>query len=198
VALFVLLLLVINLRELRYTVEAPGRKSGPFVIVTTLLEHKGDRGVSYEEISDLFSFRWNAELDIRSIKTFMNLNFVRCLSPEMVRRELWTTLLAYNLIRTTICSAASLHGKRPREISFVSASQYILASWQEVTANLRGKQLERYARLLLERIASCKVGHRPGRIEPRVVKRRRDQYTLMTEPRKQLQKRLYKGDNRFE
>lgn len=72
----------------------------------------------------------------------MNLNFVRCLSPEMVRRELWTTLLAYNLIRTTICSAASLHGKRPREISFVSASQYILASWQEVTANLRGKQLE--------------------------------------------------------
>lgn len=190
--------LVITLRELRYTVEAPGRKSGPFIIVTTLLEHKGDKGVSYEEISDLFSFRWNAELDIRSIKTFMNLNFVRCLSPEMVRRELWTTLLAYNLIRTTICSAASLHGKRPREISFVGASQYILASWQEVTANLRGKQLERYARLLLERIASCKVGHRPGRIEPRVVKRRRDQYTLMTEPRKQLQKRLYKGDNRFE
>ncbi len=174
--------LVITLRELRYTVEAPGRKSGPFIIVTTLLEHKGDKGVSYEEISDLFSFRWNAELDIRSIKTFMNLNFVRCLSPEMVRRELWTTLLAYNLIRTTICSAASLHGKRPREISFVGASQYILASWQEVTAILRGKQLERYARLLLERIASCKVGHRPGRIEPRVVKRRRDQYTLMTEP----------------
>ncbi len=85
----------------------------------------------------------------------------KMLVAEMVRRELWTTLLAYNLIRTTICSAASLHGKRPREISFVAASQYILASWQEVTAILRGKQLERYARLLLERIASCKVGHRP-------------------------------------
>jgi hypothetical protein len=96
-----------------------------------------------------------------------------------------------------LCSIGQIaNGLAARKISFVSASQYILASWQEVTANLRGKQLERYARLLLERIASCKVGHRPGRIEPRIVKRRRDQYTLMTEPRKQLQKRLYKGDNR--
>ncbi len=79
----------------------------------------------------------------------------------MVRRELWTTPLAYNLIRTTICSAASLHGKTTARDQLRRCSQYILASWQEVTAILRGKQLERYARLLLERIASCKVGHRP-------------------------------------
>ncbi len=54
---------MLTLRELRYTVEAQAVIRSVF-IVTTLLEHKGDKGVSYEEISDLFSFRWNAELDI--------------------------------------------------------------------------------------------------------------------------------------
>jgi len=59
-------------------------------------------------------------LDIRAIKSDLNLVHVRCKSPEMVRRELWTTLLAYNLIRTMAAAAALLHGKQPREISFTA------------------------------------------------------------------------------
>jgi len=188
----------IELREMKYAIEAPGRKSGPFVIVTTMLDHEGDDAVSYQDIADLFGFRWNAELDIRSIKTFMNLNFVRCKSPEMVRREFWITILSYNLIRTTIATAAALHDKKPRQISYVSACQYVLASWQELRSSDDADQQMSYCRLLLEQIASCSVGLRPGRFEPRVVKRRRDQYQLMVQPRAKLKKRLAKGDNRFE
>ena len=130
--------------------------------------------------------------------TFMNLNFVRCMSPEMVRRELWTTLLTYNLIRTTIATAASLHNKAPRQISFVSACQYILASWQEIASMRSVSRIKQYSSLLLRQIASCQVGHREGRFEPRVVKRRRDQYALMTQPRNELRRRLQKSDNSFE
>jgi len=75
--LYRLMLLEIDLREMKYLIEAPGRKSGPFVVVTTMLEHQSDDAVSYQDIADLFGFRWNVELDIRSIKTFMNLHFDR-------------------------------------------------------------------------------------------------------------------------
>lgn len=190
--------LVVTLREMKYTIQGPGRESGPFVVVTTLLDHLGEYGVSHDDIADLFGFRWNAELDIRSIKTFMNLNFVRCMSPEMVRRELWTTLLTYNLIRTTIATAATLHNKAPRQISFVSACQYILASWQEISSMRSVSSIKQYCLTLLRQIASCQVGHRKGRFEPRVVKRRRDQYMLMMQPRNELRRRLRKGDNSFE
>ena len=156
---------MITLREMKYKIEAPGRESGPFVVVTTLLDHQGEDGISHDDIAELFGFRWNAELDIRSIKTFMNLNFVRCMSPEMVRRELWTTLLTYNLIRTTIATAASLHNKAPRQISFVSACQYILASWQEIASMRSVSRIKEYSSLLLRQIASCQVGHRKGRVK---------------------------------
>jgi len=105
----------------------------------------------------------------------MNLNFARCISPEMVRREMWTTFLTYNLLRTTIVPAASLHNKAPRQISFVSACQYILASWQEIASMRSLSRIKQYCLTLLRQIANYQVGLRPGRFEPRVVKRRRDQ-----------------------
>jgi len=105
----------------------------------------------------------------------MNLNFTRCMSPVKVRREMWTTFLTYNLIRTTIATAVSLHNKAPRQISFVSACQYILASWQEIASMRSVSRIKQYCLTLLRQIASCQVGLRPGRFKPRVVKRRRDQ-----------------------
>jgi len=104
----------------------------------------------------------------------------------------------YNLIRTTIATAASLHNKAPRQISFVSACQYILASWQEIASMRSVRSIKEYSLTLLRQIASCQVGHRSGRFEPRAVKRRRDQYALMTQPRNELRRRLRKGDNAFE
>ena len=188
----------IVLREVKYMIDEPGRKQEPFIVVTTMLEAKGETGVSMDEIAELYGFRWNIELDIRSIKSHMNLSHVRCKSPEMVRREFWTTLLAYNLIRTTIALAANLYGKEPRRISFVSACQYVLASWQEALYIKDASRLEDYCRQMLKAISQCKVGNRPGRFEPRVVKRRRDQYKKMMKPRNELRKSLQRNDNSFE
>ena len=146
-----------------------------------------------EDIAQLYGFRWNAELDIRSIKTSLNLGHVRCKSPEMVHREVWTTLLGYNLIRTTAAGAALLHGKQPRQISFTSTCQYILASWMQTSGRLIDESLlDDYLLLMLKQIAACEVADRPGRLEPRVLKRRRHGYKLMQKPRHQLQRELRK------
>jgi len=188
----------ILIRQIEYIIDTPGRKQQPFVIVTTMLQPTGDDGVSYDDIAQLYWYRWNAELDIRSIKTFMNLHHVRCKSPHMVHREFWVSLLAYNLIRVTIASAAEHHQITPRQISFVSACQFVLAAWQELPHI--GSQQDRFdfCLRLLKELSKCLVGNRPGRFEPRVNKKRKDKYRRMMEPREALRLRLEKGDNLFE
>src|SRR3972149_4233151 len=104
----------------------------------------------------VFAGTRNAELDIRAIKQTLNLCHVRCKSPEMVRKELWTTLLGYNLIRTTSAAAASLHQKQPRQISFTGTCQYVLPSWMLLTCSrIPGDQPEPHGLTLLAQIAEC-------------------------------------------
>ena len=95
----------LELREIRYNVVQPGYRTKTITIVTTLTDAEL---YSQEKIAELYGFRWNSELDIRSIKQSLNLAHVRPKSPEMVRKELWTTSLGYNLIRTTAAAAAML------------------------------------------------------------------------------------------
>ena len=138
-------------------------------------------------------YDWQTELDIRGVKSSLNLGHVRCKSPEMVEREVWTTLLGYNLIRTTAAGAALVHGKQPRQISFTSTCQYVLASWMQLSLGLiEAAALDAYLRLMLRQIAACEVANRPGRLEPRVLKRRRHGYKLMQKPRHELRRELRK------
>ena len=115
----------LTLREIRFSIVEPGRRTKVLTIVTTLTDSEV---YSKADIAELYGDRWNSELDLRSIKQSLNLSHVRCKSPAMVRRELWTTLLGYNLIRTTAAAAALLHNKQPRQISFTTTCQYVLAS----------------------------------------------------------------------
>lgn len=153
-------------------------------VITTLLD---PADYPTQDIAELYGFRWNVELDIRQIKQTLNLDHMRCKTPEMVSREFWTTLLAYNLIRRVICNAAMAHGKLPRRISFTQTCATILASWSNLSLGLHSAS---GVRKLLERIASLEVPNRPGRIEPRVLKRRRHRYPLMQEPRQKSKPRL--------
>ncbi len=181
----------LELREIRYNVVEKGRRTQTLTVVTTLTDAEV---YSKEDIAELYGFRWHEELDIRSIKQSLNLCHVRCKSPEMVRKELWTTLLGYNLIRTTAAAAALLHDKQPRQISFTSTCQYVLSSWMLLSCNLiEADRIEAHCRKLLSQIANCEVANRPGRIEPRVLKRRRHGYKLMQEPRAILRARLKNG-----
>jgi hypothetical protein len=181
----------LELRELRYEVHRPGFRVSRITIATTLTDavvHTAD------DIAELYGKRWHQELDIRALKQTLNAAHLRCKSPEMVRRELWTKVLAYNLIRTTVAAAAVLHRLQPRQISFTSACQYVLSSWSLLaTARLSAAQALSQAILLLEQIAACRVGHRPDRCEPRVLKRRRHSYPLMKKPRHVLRNELLRG-----
>jgi hypothetical protein len=178
------------LREIRYWVVEKGRRTKSVTIITTLLDHhKFDK----QTIADLYGFRWNAETDIDHIKTSLNLWHVRCKSPEMVRRELWTTVLAYNLIRTTAAGAALVHRKLPRQISFTSTCQYVLSSWMLIsTGSMTEEKLAEHLMLVLRQIAACEVANRPGRLKPRVLKKRPKQYALMQKPRSVLRAQLAK------
>jgi putative transposase len=183
----------LEMREIRYNVVQLGYRSKTITIATTLTDAQA---YSREDIAQLYGFRWNSELDIRSIKQSLNLGHVRSKSPEMVRKELWTTLLGYNLIRATAAAAATLHHKQPRQISFTSTCQYVLSSWMLLSCRLLTPNvLERHCRQMLSQIAACEVANRPGRLEPRVLKRRRHGYKLMQQPRHVLRAKLWIDPN---
>jgi len=183
-----------TLRELRFQVIQPGYRTKEITIVTTLTDAEV---YTKADIAELYAFRWNAELDIRAIKQNLNLNHVRCKSPEMVRRELWTTLLAYNLVRTTAAASAVLHHKRPRQMSFTGTCQYILASWNDLArGRIAPENITDHCLTMLSKIAECEVANRPGRIEPRVLKRRRHGYKLMQQPRAVLKAQLQNANSK--
>lgn len=175
-----------TLRELRFQVTVPGRRTESITVVTSLTDP-----LAYppEDIAELYGYRWNAELDIRDIKQTLGLDHVRCKTPDMVRRELWVTLLAYNLVRRLIATAASVHAKQPRQLGFTLACQTILSSWM-LLATGACRDVRQLSSLAMERIAANEVANRPGRIEPRVIKRSRDRYPLMHDPRQQLREAL--------
>lgn len=181
--------LELTLRELRYTVTEKGRRTQTIEIITTLTDAEQ---YTSEDIAQLYGFRWNCELDLRSLKSNLNLGHLRCKTPQMIERELWTTILGYNLIRATAAGAALLHGRRPRQISFTCTCQLVLASWMLLSCQRNPDASDDFIPHVLEQLASCEVANRPGRIEPRVIKRRRQGYKLMLKPRDVLKAELLK------
>jgi len=171
-----------TLREVRFQVTIPGRRTETLTVVTSLID---PQTYPQEDIAELYGYRWNAELDIRDIKQTLGLDHVRCKTPKMVRRELWVTLLAYNLVRKLIATAAAVHGQQPRQVGFTLACQTVLSSWM-LLATGACRDVRQLWHLALERIAANEVANRPGRIEPRMLKRRRHRYPLMHDPRWKL------------
>ena len=178
----------LTLRELQFDVTVPGRRVETLIVVTTLTDPEA---YSKEDIAELYGFRWNVELDILQIKQTLHLDHVRCKTPQMVRRELWVTLLAYNLIRKVIATSAAVHEKQPRHLSFTLACQTILASWMLLSTGCC-RDVDAMRKTMLVHMAAHEVADRPGRIEPRVLKRRRHRYPLMRRPREQLRAQLGK------
>ena len=176
----------LTLRMIQFDVKVPGRRTETITIVTTLTD---PQDYTKEDIAELYGYRWNVELDLRAVKQTLGLDHVRCKSPHMVERELWVTLLAYNLVRRVIANSAAEHGKQPRRIGFTLACQTILSSWMTLATD-GGGNLRAFTAGALKRIAANEVANRPGRIEPRVLKRRRHRYPLMIKPRDELRREI--------
>ena len=173
-------------------VRQPGFRSRKLIIVTTLLDVEE---VSASDLAELYCARWNAELDLRSLKQTMQMDILRCKTPELVRKEIWTHILAYNLIRTIIAQAAAKHSVEPRTISFKGAIQ-TLEAFQPLIAAQGECSLTAAAMLydqLLDAVAIHRVADRPDRFEPRQRKRRQKKYDRMMKPRNQLKREMLKG-----
>jgi len=175
----------LQIRELRYRVTQPGFRPQEITIVTTLLDVVA---YSAEEIAVLYRERWHCELDIRSLKSSLQMGHLRCKTPGMVEKEIWAHLLAYNLIRETAAEAARQHRALPRRLSFHGAVQLINAFATYLPACPQRREL--LWKELLAAIATMPVGNRPNRIEPRKLKKRKSKYTYLTRPRNEERRRL--------
>lgn len=179
----------IRVRECRVKLSCRGFRSKVLVLATTLLD-----ATRYpkEDLAELYRVRWNAELDLRSLKTTLQMAVLRCKTPELVRKMVWTHVLAYNLIRTLMAQAAHKHDLPPREISFEGAVQTLEAFAPLINSRVSSRR-RGLCDELLDAVASHHVGDRPGRVEPRRLKRRQKKYDLMTSPRQVLKAQMAKG-----
>ena len=179
----------LTVRELRVRVGRRGFRTQVFVVVTTLLDA---RLYSAHDLAELYGQRWHCELDLRSIKAALGMDVLRCRTPEMVRKELWMYVLAYNLIRAVMVRAALSKGLRPRQLSFTGALQAV-NGFTPALVLAEGAVVVALLDALLESVAAHRVGQRPNRVEPRAVKRRPKAHKLLSVPRIKARKRLESG-----
>jgi len=179
----------IEVREVLVRVDCPGFRPKALVIATTLLDAKT---YTAKDIADLYFKRWNAELDIRSIKQTLKMEILRGKTPEMMQREIWGHLLAYNLIRQQMAQAASAKGLLPRHLSFASALA-LFNEFQQLLYMASGAMAGRAVKTLLGSMAGYVVGDRPQRREPRKLKRRPKDCKLLNKPRAEARAELLQG-----
>jgi hypothetical protein len=182
------------LRQIKVTVKTPGFRVTTFYIITTLLDAKE---YPANDVADLYLQRWDVELFFRDIKTVMGMDILRCKTPDMVRKEILMHLIAYNCIRSLMIESADSGGVRVRSVSFKGSVQ-ALRQWEPHLNQSKMSRQEqgRLIRLLLESIASNIISERPGRSEPRAVKRRPKPYRKLTVPRHEMTEKIKREKDR--
>lgn len=182
----------LEVREIEVNVDIPGFRSESLVVITSLRDH---RTYSRKDIAQLYRRRWLVELQLRDIKATMDLDVLRRKTPAAVRQELWTGILAYNLVRQSILQSALAADRQPCQLSFAASLQMLANTWvlaavpPLVTISARERLI---ALRVLNGHSHC-VGNRPNRIEPRAVKRRPDPIALLKELRETARARLIAG-----
>jgi putative transposase len=176
----------LTMREVRVRVTQKGFRTKQLVVVTTLLDAEE---FSADEIAELYRRRWDAELDLRSIKIVLQMDHLRCKTPHRVRNEFFMHLLAYNLVRQVMAVAAMQSEKCPWQVSFKGALQTLTAFLPILSS---GASSDAWCNALVAAIATHTVGDRPDRYEPRVKKRRPKEYDLMNRPRADYKRQMAK------
>jgi hypothetical protein len=169
------------MREVRLHIKGKRRKvrTRTITLATTLYDHEA---FPKADLGELYRQRWQAELNLRSLKTVLQMDVLRGKTPEMVRKEIWAHFLAYNLIRKVMAQAAEQFDIAPCTISFKATRQTLNAFALPLLTCPRNSLSELVEEMLLA-IARHSVGNRPDRVEPRALKRRPKPYDLLTKPR---------------
>jgi len=175
----------LRMREVRFPVTRKGFRPKKITVATTLTDP-----VAYpkKELAALFLLRWEAELDLRHIKTTMGMEMLTTQTPEMARKELLCHLLAYNLIRSLMWEAGEQYGVDPKRLSLQNALRHLRHFLPELAHAPARKRRRLYERLLFT-VARNVVPQRADRNEPRVRKRRPKPFPLMKKPRSILRRR---------
>lgn len=168
----------ISVRHVRYDVKQKGFRVKRIILATTLLDPVK---YSVEELAELYCRRWQVELDIRSLKTHMQMEHLRCQSPSMVRKEVYAHMIAYNLIRDLIVHTSIIYKTSPSHLSHKNAVQALNAFADKLKPG--NDQLKAMEAALYESIMEHTVGDRKPRVHPREIKRRPKTYKLMQKPR---------------
>ena len=152
--------------------------------------------VSKQELNALYVLRWQIELDFRAIKDVMQMDVLRCQSPQLVEKEVGVFLLAYNLIRATMAQAAACAKLLPRQLSF-SGAKRVINSFLDLLRGGAVRGLMRMFAYLRGAIALMRLPYRPNRVEPRAVKRRPKPHTLLTRHRDIERAKLHRARRCF-
>ena len=181
----------LKLRQIRVVVDEPGFRTKEFFIVTTLLDP-----IKYpsEDIAKLYFKRWDVELFFRDIKTTMGMDILRCQTPEMIRKEILMHLIAYNCVRRLMCEAAEKANIAVRLVSFKGSVQAI-RSWEPQLNHDKLSTAEKSKLLndLYGAVTGLPVQQRPGRREPRCLKRRPKNFQKLTKPRNEMKETAHRS-----
>lgn len=171
-----------TIRVREFVIEIEGRNGGkePEVVVTTIT----DPTVPKDELAALYWKRWNCELDLRAIKQSMHLDVLRCKTPDMVQKEIFAHLLAWNLLRGVMTESAKKSGLTPRQLSVKGTMQAVEPFTPAMMATNAGEVLYD---AFLTTVSARRVGNRPGCVQPR-LKKRRPQW--MVKPRNEYRRRF--------
>jgi len=171
-------------REIRYFINIKGFRTKKVTLVTTLLDH---HVYTYELLAELYGLRWQVEIDLRHLKTTMHMEHLQSKTPEMVRKEFYVHLLAYNLIRATLWEAGIKHNVHPLRLSYKGAIQHVL-SFVTILAFIKNR--ESIYGVMLSIISQDKLLERPFRVEPRMVRAKKRQFPRLTRPRQEIRQKL--------
>ena len=171
-------------REIRYIINIKGFRTQKVTLVTTLLDH---HIYTYELLAELYGLRWQVEIDLRHLKTTMQMEHIQSKTPEMVRKEFYVHLLAYNLIRATLWEAGIKHNAHPLRLSYKGAIQRVL-NFVPILAIMKDR--ETIYGVMLTIISQDKLLERPFRVEPRMVRSKKRQFPRLTRPRQEIRQML--------
>jgi hypothetical protein len=171
----------IAIRIVRFKVSVPGFRTQEVVLTTTLLD---EHQYPDDQIIALYRRRWTVELCFRDIKTTLGLDVLRCTSPELIEKEVWLQVIAYNLIRALMVEAAWTHHVEIERMSFKGTVD-TLRQWTPLLAP-RMFAFKHARQELLRVIAADTLQLRPDRSEPRARKRRPKNYQNLTAPRRNM------------
>jgi Transposase DDE domain/Insertion element 4 transposase N-terminal len=173
----------LKIREIYYSINTPGFRTKSVTLITTLLDTKA---FPTHKIIELYGSRWDVELDLRHLKTSLGMDILRSKSPDMVRKEIYTYLLAYNLLRSVMWTAGTTNSTSPLRLSLQGTRRHLInfsTKFLYASKTLRYKLYLTLLKIIVHKV----VPHRPERVEPRKLKKRSKNYPYLTQSRKIVQ-----------